>query len=72
MRIFHELQIGLTRLSIVISAFLLIVFIIFPLDIYYFTLFNSGVSVVIVLMVLAWVIYAVSVWIGEGFRHKNL
>ena len=58
---------GLTRLGIVVLAFLLIDFMVYPLQIYNFTLFNSGVSVVIAILVLVWVGYSVSVWISEGF-----
>ena len=67
MRIPHEIKGGLTRLGIVVLAFLLIAFMVFPLQIYYFTLFNSGVSVVIAILVLVWVGYSVSVWVSEGF-----
>ena len=68
MRIHHEIKGGLTRLGIVVLAFLLIAFMVFPLQIYHFTLLNSGVSVVIAILVLVWVGYSVSVWISEGFR----
>ena len=72
MRIPLEIKVGLTRLGIVVLLFLLIAFIIFPLKIYHFTLFNSGVSAVIAILVLVWVICSVSLWIAEGFRHKPL
>ena len=52
MRIPHEIKGGLTRLGIVVLAFLLIAFMVFPLQIYHFTLLNSGVSVVIAILVL--------------------
>ena len=72
MRIFHENATGLIRLGIVFLAFLLITFIVLPLKIYHFTLFNSGISVVVAILVLVWIVYSVSIWIADGFRHKNL
>jgi len=63
---------GLTRLGIVILGVFFIVFITIPLKIYHFTLFNSGVSAVVAILVLIWIIYAVSFWIAEGFRKKSL
>ena len=68
MRVPSEMKAGLLRLVVVVLAFLLIAFMVFPLQIYYFTLFNSGVSVVIAILVLVWVGYSVSVWVSEGFR----
>ena len=72
MRIPHEVKGGLTRLGIVVLAFLLIAFMVFPLEVYHFTLFNSGVSVVVAILVLVWAVYSVSSWIAEGFGQKNL
>jgi len=71
MRILHEMKKGLVRLGIVALAFLLIILMVFPLKIYRFTLFNSGVSIIIATLVLVWIIYSVSSWIAEGFWHKN-
>ena len=44
------------------------IFILFPLKTHHSTLFNSGVSVVIAILVLAWIVYSVSGWIAEGGR----
>ena len=71
MRTLHELKIGLTRLGIVVSAYLLITLMVFPLKTYHSTLFNSGISAVVAILVLAWIVCSVSSWITEGFRHKN-
>ena len=70
MRTFPELKSGLTRLGIVVSACLLISLMVPLLKIYHFTLFNSGVSAVVAILVLIWIIYSVSFWIAEGFRKK--
>ena len=51
MRIFHEFKAGLTRLGVVVLGCLSIALVMFPLEIYHFTLFNSGVSVVVVILV---------------------
>ncbi len=72
MKIPSELKIGLTRLVIVFSAFFFIVLLSFPLKIYHFTLFNSGVSLVIGVLVLMWAVFLVLSWITDGFRQKNL
>ena len=63
---------GLIRIGIVVFGLLLITFIVFPLEIHHSTLFNSGVSSVVAVLVLVWIVYSVSSWITEGFRHKNL
>ena len=72
MRIPRKMKAGLTRLGIVVLAFLLIAFMVFPLRIYHFTLFNSGVSAVVAILALVWIVYSISSWIAEGSRHKNL
>jgi len=55
----------------VVSAYLLITLMVFPLKTYHSTLFNSGISAVVAILVLAWIVCSVSSWITEGFRHKN-
>ena len=72
MRTFPELKAGLTRLGIVVSACLLISLMVPLLKIYHFTLFNSGVSAVVAILALVWIVYSVLSWIAEGFLHKNL
>ena len=72
MTVSREMKAGLTRLGIVVLAFLLVAFMVFPLRIYHFTLFNSGVSAVVAILALIWIVCSVSSWIAEGFRHKNL
>ena len=72
MTVSRETKAGLTRLGIVVLAFLLIAFMVFPLRIYHFTLFNSGVAAVVAFLALVWIVYSISSWIAEGFRHKNL
>ena len=72
MRILRENKIGLMRLGIVTLVFFLIIFAGLPLKIYHFTLFNSGVSLVIGVLVLMWAIFLVLSWITDGFRQKNL
>ena len=72
MRTFPELKAGLTRLGIVASACLLISLMVPLLKIYHFTLFNSGVSAVVAILALVWIVYSVLSWIAEGFLHKNL
>ena len=67
-----EIKTGLMRLGIVVFAFSLIAFMVFPLQIHRFTPFNSGVSTIIATLAIVWIIYSVSLWIAEGFRHKNL
>ena len=59
---------GLLRLGILVSTFLLIGLVIFPLQIYNFTPFNSGVSIIIAIFALIWLIYSIAIWIGEGFK----
>ena len=68
----HEMKNGLTRLGIVVLGVFFIVFITIPLKIYHFTLFNSGVSAVVAILALVWIVYSVLSWIAEGFLHKNL
>ena len=72
MNALHEIKNGLTRLGIVVLGVFFIVFITIPLKIYHFTLFNSGVSVVVATLALVWIIYSALSWIAEGFRHRNL
>ena len=68
MRIRYKIKGKLARLVVVALSCLLISFILFPLKIHRFTLFNSGVSVVIAILVLVWIVYSVSGWIAEGGR----
>ena len=49
-----------------------IVFITIPLKIYHFTLFNSGVSIVVGILALLWFFYSVSSWVTAGFRRRSL
>ena len=59
---------GLMRLGILASIFLLIGWVVFPLKIHHFTPFNSGVSIVIAIFAVIWLIYSIAIWIGEGFK----
>ena len=68
MRTPYKINGKLARSGVVILSCLLIAFILFPLKIHHSTLFNSGVSVVIAILVLAWIVYSVSGWIAEGGR----
>ena len=72
MKILRENKIGLMRLGIVTSAFFLIIFAVLPLKIYHFTLFNSGVSLVIGVLVLMWAMFLILSWITDGFQQKSL
>ena len=72
MNALHEMKNGLTRLGIVILGIFFIVFITIPLKIYHFTLFNSGVSIVVGILALLWFFYSVSSWVTAGFRRRSL
>ena len=68
MRIRYKIKGKLARLVVVALSCLLISFILFPLKIHHSTLFNSGVSVVIGILVLVWIVYSVADWTAEGGR----
>ncbi len=38
------------------------------LKIHHFSPFNSGVSSVIGLIALAWIVYSIVVWVADGFK----
>ena len=61
-------KMGLIRLSIVMMSILIIGILIPFLKIHHFSPFNSGVSSVIGVLSLAWLIYSVVLWVAEGFK----
>ena len=69
MRVPYEIRGGLTRLAILVSACLLIAFLIPPLKVYHFTPFNSGISIVIAVPALIWIVYSVLIWVAEGLKR---
>jgi len=71
MRVPNKIKGRLVRSGIVAVSCLLIIFISLPLKIYHSTFYNSGVSVVIVVLVLVWVIYLVLGWIAGGESKKT-
>ena len=62
---------GWIRLGIVVLALLVLGFIIPFLKIYNFSAFNSGVSTIIGLIALVWLIYSVFSWVSDGFKNKG-
>jgi hypothetical protein len=61
-------KVGLIRLSIVVMSTLIIGLLIPFLKIHHFSPFNSGVSSVIGVLSLVWLIYSVVLWVAEGFK----
>lgn len=59
---------GFIRLAIVMMSILSIGFFIPALKIHHFSPFNSGVSSVIGLIALAWIVYSIVVWVADGFK----
>ena len=62
---------GFFRLGIVIAGILAIVAAIPFLKIHHFSPFNSGVSSVIGVITLVWLIYEIYSWVAEGFKSKR-
>jgi len=62
---------GFVRLGIVIAGILIIGFIIPFLQIFHFSQFNSGVSTVIGVIALVWLVYWIISWVSEGFTSKE-
>ena len=56
------------RLGVLVSGLLFLGWVILPLNIYNFAPFNSGVSTVIGILALLWLVYTVGTWIMEGFN----
>tara|TARA_B100000949_G_scaffold46577_1_gene40341 strand:+ start:569 stop:766 length:198 start_codon:yes stop_codon:yes gene_type:complete len=63
-----NLKSGLMRLGVLVSGLLFLGWVILPLNIYNFAPFNSGVSTVIGILALLWLVYTVGTWIMEGFK----
>ena len=63
-----NLKSGLLRLGVLVSGLLFLGWVILPLNIYNFAPFNSGVSTVIGILALLWLVYTVGTWIMEGFK----
>ena len=59
---------GFIRLGIVMASILIIGLLIPFLKIHHFSPFNSGVSTVIGVIALAWIIYSIVLWVAEGFK----
>ena len=57
------------QLGVLASVLLFLGWVLFPLEIYHFTPFNSGISSVIAVLALLWFVYAVGTWIVEGFKR---
>lgn len=59
---------GFIRLGIVMVSILIIGLLIPFLKIHHFSPFNSGVSTVIGVIAMAWIIYSIVLWVAEGFK----
>ena len=62
---------GWARLGIVAAAAAVLSVVLPLLQIRHFTPFNSGVSTVIGLLALGWLVYSVVAWVAAGFRNKR-
>jgi len=60
---------GWIRLSIVALGLIVVGLIIPSLKIYQFSPFNSGVSIIIALLAVLWLVYSILSWVIEGFKN---
>lgn len=64
-----KMQSGWKRLGIVLVALLIIGLLIPSLKIHHFSPFNSGVSTIIGLVALLWLVYWIISWVSRGFKN---